>query len=185
MGNPKSLLVCHGALSFSSCPSHSMFAASSSGERNGYMSSRFGVWILPSGRMRERRRGSNSCANIEKHLEQRRARLIQLFCDQFQVFDAANRERGDTVGSADLDHVGKGDAAGGAGADQPSLQRSRVCVCRMERYPPLFSTKILTRRLWPTTVCSSWTFIWRLPSPARQITRPPLATATPIEAGRS
>src|ERR1700757_4791873 len=51
-----------GELALHFFSSTSMFDANSSGVRNGYISSRFGVRILPSGRIRERRRGSNSCA---------------------------------------------------------------------------------------------------------------------------
>ena len=52
--------------------------------------------------------------------------------------------------------------------------------------PPLFSTNSLTGSRWWATVCNSCTFIWMLPSPARQTTRlPGRATAAPTAAGRS
>ena len=61
------------------------------------------------------------------------------------------------------------------------LPKNVLWVVRIERYPSLFKTKILIGNRWCATVCNSWRFSLRLPSPARQTTlRASPATAAPL-----
>ncbi len=102
----------------------SMFAASSSGSRNGYMSSRLGVWILPSGKDARAEPRLELLSHVEDRRRRGRAGLRQLCWTISRSSMLLNRERRNSVGRADFDHVGESDAAGGSGADEASLKEA-------------------------------------------------------------